>query len=30
MTQLLKLADWDFKTVGISTFKDLKVHGQNN
>lgn len=30
MTQILKLADKDFKATNIHTFKDLKEHGLNN
>lgn len=30
MTQILKLADKDFKAASTNTFKDLKEHDQNN
>lgn len=30
MTQMLKLANKDFKATNINTFKDLKEHGPNN
>lgn len=29
MTQILKLADKDFKAASTNTFKDLKEHDQN-